>query len=233
MAWKKRRFARSSSRRTTSRSSWRRGRWSGDGFGDPCFVGPSCDVQLLSGAPFSWPSTGPCDTQLFFPILFVSDFSPHALVDYQDRVTYRGSEIHYTISVDPRWVLDAQTLGVGNAILQIPWRQAVFWFDADEPANITLSSLFNEDWLTYERIIQSTGGLFQILGGATVDGVQTRNFKIRKPARLTNASGIYILWEMGCPYVQCTAGQSYEAAWATLQPGPLQVQGWHRTFYVT
>jgi len=231
VAWKKRRFTRTSGR-TKSRSEWRRGRWSGDTFGIACSVDPTCEVTLFSGSPFGWPASDICDTQLFFPLLFASDFTPVSAVDYQDRVTYRGSEVHYTISLAPAWVLSAQTAGAGTGLIQVPWRQAVFWFDIDEPQNIQITSLFNEDWFTYERLLQSSGGLFQMAGGATVDAVQARNFKIRKPARLTSASGIYILWEMGCPIVETAAG-NYSQSWTALGAGPLQVQGWHRTFYVT
>lgn len=227
--------------RTTSRSRrtpWRQGAWTGDTFGVNCIIAEGCE-PLFGGAPFRFPvAADPCATQLFFPLLNSGDFGPAPPggvgLDNQERVTYRGTELHFNIEADERWIADAQELGPGvnGGRLIVPWRAAVFVFDDDETTG-QLSSLFDEEWLIRERVLWTTGGTFAFIGGATVDSVQSRNANIRKPVRLTSGQGVYMVWELGCPEVNGTSGSSYNETLIAFGAGPLKLQGWHRTFYVT
>lgn len=227
-------------RRQTSRgrTSWRDGRWTGDVFGISCNIAPAVTdppcPNLLAGAPFRFPTTvDPCATQLFFPLLNMQDFGGGTGIgsDYQDRVTYRGSEIFFTLNVTPQWVLDVQETGAGVALLQFAWRFGVFVCDDDEIFQLGLPTMWAEEWLTQERVLYATGGMFSLIGGATVDSVHTRSIKVRKPVRLTSGQGVYAVWEVSCFEVNGASGASYLELLTTLGVGPLGLQGHHRTFY--
>jgi len=232
MAMRRRRSNKSSRGR---RTPWRSGAWTGDVFGFPCQLAPECDITLLGGSPFYWPATNKCDSQLFFPLLNADDFGGGTATgaDFQERVTYKSTELHFHMVANIGWTLSAQSLGIGSGALEIPWRCAVFVMDDDEIDFVQLPSLYSEDWLTRERVLWTSGGRFSQIGGATVDGVQTRSATIRKPTRLTTGQGVYIVWELGCVGARTADGIGYGATWDALQSGPIGVQGWHRTFYVT
>jgi len=224
--------------KSRSRTSWRDGRWTGDVFGINCTIANIPEdpcPPLLAGAPFRFPTTAaPCATQLFYPLLNMNDFGGGTGIgsDLQDRVTYKGSELFFTLSVNPDWVADAARVAV-NGILEFSWRFGVFVCDDDEIFSLGLPTMFAEEWLTQERVLYTTGGYFNFIGGATVDNVATRSPRVRKPVRLTSGQGVYAVWEVGCFNVRADSGNSYLELLTGFGTGPLGLQGHHRTFYVT